>query len=84
MAALEAHDILCAPVNRYAELEGDPQISASEIIVEEHHPSAGRFRTIDTADPLREDAGHPANRGARARRAHRRRFCATLVSPTTS
>ncbi len=48
---LEAHDILCAPVNRYAELEGDPQISASDIIVEEHHPRAGRFRTINT--PIR-------------------------------
>jgi crotonobetainyl-CoA:carnitine CoA-transferase CaiB-like acyl-CoA transferase len=51
MAVLESHDILCAPVNRYADLEGDPQISASDIIVEEHHPRAGRFRTINT--PIR-------------------------------
>ena len=49
MAALEACDVLCAPVNRYADLERDPQIRASEIIVEEQHPRAGRFRTIDTA-----------------------------------
>jgi crotonobetainyl-CoA:carnitine CoA-transferase CaiB-like acyl-CoA transferase len=49
MNALEAGDVLCAPVNRYADLERDPQIRASEIIVEEKHPRAGRFRTIDTA-----------------------------------
>jgi crotonobetainyl-CoA:carnitine CoA-transferase CaiB-like acyl-CoA transferase len=49
MNALEASDVLCAPVNRYADLERDPQIRASEIIVEEQHPRAGRFRTVDTA-----------------------------------
>ncbi len=49
MGTLEACDVLCAPVNRYADLERDPQIRASEIIVEEQHPRAGRFRTIDTA-----------------------------------
>ena len=48
MTALEAHEILCAPVNRYADLEDDPQISASHIIVEEQHARAGRFRTIAT------------------------------------
>jgi crotonobetainyl-CoA:carnitine CoA-transferase CaiB-like acyl-CoA transferase len=47
MGALEARGVLCAPVNRYADLEGDPQIRASEIIVEEEH-CAGRFRTVDT------------------------------------
>ena len=49
MGALETRGVLCAPVNRYADLEGDPQIQASEIIVEEAHPRAGRFRTVDTA-----------------------------------
>jgi crotonobetainyl-CoA:carnitine CoA-transferase CaiB-like acyl-CoA transferase len=48
MTTLEAHDVLCAPVNRYADLERDPQIQASGIIVEEEHPRAGRFRTIAT------------------------------------
>jgi crotonobetainyl-CoA:carnitine CoA-transferase CaiB-like acyl-CoA transferase len=49
MGALEARGVLCAPVNRYADIEGDPQIRASEMIVEEQHPRAGRFRTLDTA-----------------------------------
>jgi formyl-CoA transferase/CoA:oxalate CoA-transferase len=49
MGALEARGVLCAPVNRYADLEADPQIKASEIIVEEEHPRAGNFRTVDTA-----------------------------------
>lgn len=65
MAILEAHDVLCAPVNRYADLERDPQISASDIIVEEHHPRAGRFRTINT--PIRfEKTPGTRRRGAPA------------------
>jgi crotonobetainyl-CoA:carnitine CoA-transferase CaiB-like acyl-CoA transferase len=53
MARLEAHDVLCAPVNRYADLPRDPQIAASRLIVEQEHPRAGRFRTLDT--PIRFD-----------------------------
>jgi len=49
MGAFEARGVLCAPVNGYPDIEGDPQIRASEIIVEEQHPRAGRFRTLDTA-----------------------------------
>jgi crotonobetainyl-CoA:carnitine CoA-transferase CaiB-like acyl-CoA transferase len=51
MARLEAHDVLCAPVNRYADLPADPQVRATKLIVEQHHPRAGRFRTLDT--PIR-------------------------------
>ena len=51
MATLEAHDVLCAPVNRYADLPDDPQVRATGLIVEQDHPRAGRFRTLDT--PIR-------------------------------
>jgi crotonobetainyl-CoA:carnitine CoA-transferase CaiB-like acyl-CoA transferase len=51
MARLEAHDVLCAPVNRYADLPHDPQVIASRMLVEQDHPRAGRFRTLDT--PIR-------------------------------
>jgi len=51
MARLEAHDVLCAPVNRYADLPNDPQIQATGMLVEQDHPRAGRFRTLDT--PIR-------------------------------
>ena len=51
MARLEAHDVLCAPVNRYADLPNDPQVQATGMLVEQHHPRAGRFRTLDT--PIR-------------------------------
>jgi crotonobetainyl-CoA:carnitine CoA-transferase CaiB-like acyl-CoA transferase len=51
MARLEAHDVLCAPVNRYADLPGDPRVVATRLIVEQDHPRAGRFRTLDT--PIR-------------------------------
>jgi crotonobetainyl-CoA:carnitine CoA-transferase CaiB-like acyl-CoA transferase len=49
MARLERHDVLCAPVNRYADLPGDPRVLATRLIVEQEHPKAGRFRTLDTA-----------------------------------
>ena len=49
MARLERHDVLCAPVNRYADLPGDPRVLATQLIVEQEHPKAGRFRTLDTA-----------------------------------
>ena len=51
MERLEAHDVLCAPVNRYRDLEADPQIRASGMIVEETHPRAGTFPTLST--PIR-------------------------------
>jgi crotonobetainyl-CoA:carnitine CoA-transferase CaiB-like acyl-CoA transferase len=51
MARLEAHDVLCAPVNRYADLPHDPQVVATGMLVEQDHPRAGRFRTLDT--PIR-------------------------------
>lgn len=54
MARLEAHDVLCAPVNRYADLPDDPQVRASGMIVEQEHPRAGRFRTLAT--PIRFSA----------------------------
>jgi crotonobetainyl-CoA:carnitine CoA-transferase CaiB-like acyl-CoA transferase len=51
MARLEAHDVLCAPVNRYADLPNDAQVRATGMLVEQDHPRAGRFRTLDT--PIR-------------------------------
>jgi crotonobetainyl-CoA:carnitine CoA-transferase CaiB-like acyl-CoA transferase len=54
MARLEARDVLCAPVNRYADLPGDPQVQATGMLVEQEHPRGGRFRTLDT--PVRFSA----------------------------
>jgi CoA:oxalate CoA-transferase len=51
MARLEEHDVLCAPVNRYADLREDPQVRASRMLVEQEHPRAGRLTTLDT--PIR-------------------------------
>jgi len=48
MARLEAHDVLCAPVNRYADFAADPQVVASGMLVSEDHPRAGRLSTLDT------------------------------------
>ncbi|MBI3029978.1 MAG: CoA transferase [Candidatus Rokubacteria bacterium] len=57
MASLEAQDVLCAPVNRYADLPDDPQVRASGMIVEEEHPRAGRFRTLNTPVRLEKTPG---------------------------
>ena len=51
MARLEQHDVLCAPVNRYADFPADPQVMASGMLVPEDHPRAGRITTLDT--PIR-------------------------------
>lgn len=51
MTRLEARDVLCAPVNGYGDLEHDPQIRATGMIVEEEHPVAGRVRTL--SPPIR-------------------------------
>src|SRR5688500_2751934 len=57
MARLEAHDVLCAPVNRYADLPLDPQVIATGMLVEQDHPRAGRFRTLDTPIRFTETPG---------------------------
>jgi formyl-CoA transferase len=46
MRALETADVLCAPVNSYADLDADPQIRATGMFQEQHHPRAGRVRTL--------------------------------------
>ena len=51
LARLERHEVLCAPVNRYADLPTDPQVVASRMLLAEDHPRAGRLTTLDT--PIR-------------------------------
>jgi crotonobetainyl-CoA:carnitine CoA-transferase CaiB-like acyl-CoA transferase len=49
MARLEAEDVLCAPVNGYPDVEHDPQIRASGLLIEQDHPRAGRLKTLAPA-----------------------------------
>jgi crotonobetainyl-CoA:carnitine CoA-transferase CaiB-like acyl-CoA transferase len=51
MERLEARDVLCAPVNRYADLPDDPAVKATGMLTDEDHPRAGRIRTL--APPIR-------------------------------
>jgi crotonobetainyl-CoA:carnitine CoA-transferase CaiB-like acyl-CoA transferase len=46
MARLEARDVLCVPVNDYADLPADPAVRATGMLIEEEHPRAGRIRTL--------------------------------------
>jgi formyl-CoA transferase/CoA:oxalate CoA-transferase len=49
MARMEAGGVLCAPVNRFADLPRDPQVRAGGMLREEDHPRAGRFTTLGPA-----------------------------------
>jgi len=51
MTGLEKHDVLCAPVNRYADLADDPQVRATGMLVPQEHPRAGHLTTLGT--PIR-------------------------------
>src|SRR2546427_764603 len=48
MARLEAREVLCAPVNRYADLTTDPQVAATGMLVPDTHPRAGGFTSLGT------------------------------------
>jgi crotonobetainyl-CoA:carnitine CoA-transferase CaiB-like acyl-CoA transferase len=49
MARMEAGDVLCTPVNTFADLPHDPQVSAGGMLREEDHPRAGRIPTLGPA-----------------------------------
>ncbi len=57
MAALEPIDVLCAPINDYAQLVRHPAVQAAGMIVEQEHPRAGRFTTMATAVKLEKTPG---------------------------
>jgi len=57
MAALEPIDVLCAPVNDYAQLVRHPAVTATRMIVEQEHPRAGRFTTMAPAVKLEKTPG---------------------------
>ena len=44
--ALEAVDILCAPVNSIETALADPQVASNEMIVEMHHPVVGAIKAV--------------------------------------
>jgi crotonobetainyl-CoA:carnitine CoA-transferase CaiB-like acyl-CoA transferase len=51
MTVLEPIDVLCAPVNDYAQLVRHPAVLATNMIVQQDHPRAGRFTTM--ANPVK-------------------------------
>lgn len=57
MEALEAADVLCAPINDYPQLVRHPQVVATGFIAEQAHPRAGRFKTVATPVKLEKTPG---------------------------
>lgn len=54
LEVFEAHGIIAAPVNTYADLVGHPQVQANGIIASTHHPVLGDVSLVD--QPLRLSA----------------------------
>ncbi len=55
--ALEAVDILCVKVNTLAEALADPQVAHNQMVMEMHHPEAGRIRTVGIPVKMSETPG---------------------------
>ncbi|HET6614479.1 MAG TPA: CoA transferase, partial [Dehalococcoidia bacterium] len=43
---LEAHDMICAPVQDYEQLVADPQALANDYLLDVDHPSNGRTQVV--------------------------------------
>ena len=46
LALFEEHGVPCGPINTYAEVFQDEQISARDMVLETDHPTLGRLRTL--------------------------------------
>ena len=46
LALFEEHGVPCGPINTYAEVFNDKQITARGMVVQTHHPTLGRLRTL--------------------------------------
>ena len=79
---LERADVLCAPVNDYADLVRHPQVQASGMLAEQDHPREGRFKTIATPVKLSETPGR-IRTGAPALGEHTREILAEAGLATT-
>ncbi|MBI2187799.1 MAG: CoA transferase [Acidobacteria bacterium] len=60
LAAFEAREIPCGPINSYAEVFADPQVVAREMVVEVEHPTLGPLRALGS--PIKLSATPPAVR----------------------
>jgi len=63
LALLDAADIPCGPINDYAQVFADPQVTARGMVLETDHPVLGRLRTLGS--PIRMSAT-PADAARRA------------------
>jgi crotonobetainyl-CoA:carnitine CoA-transferase CaiB-like acyl-CoA transferase len=57
LALFDANDIPCGPINDYAQVFADPQVSARQMVVETAHPTLGRLRTLGS--PIKMSATPP-------------------------
>ena len=60
---LDEAGIPCGPINTYAEVFGDPQVSARAMAVRVDHPTLGSLQTLGTPIKMSETPLNPARRG---------------------
>ena len=72
LAALDAAQVPCAPINTREDLLHDPQVMANELISRGRASARWSFPSATARRPLRYHAGRTAQLRADARRAHRR------------
>ncbi len=56
---LYSQDVICTPVQSYADLESDPQVVANEYIVEVDHPLRGKMQQVGVPSKLSATPGRP-------------------------
>lgn len=62
LAALEASEIPCGPINDYAQVFADPHIAARRMVLETEHPVLGRLKTLGSPLKLSETPTDPSRR----------------------
>jgi formyl-CoA transferase len=63
LSAFDAAEIPCGPINDYAHVFADPQVTARGMVLETDHPVLGRLRTLGS--PIKM-SGTPTEAGRRA------------------
>jgi formyl-CoA transferase len=62
LARLDEAGIPCGPINTYADVFADPQVTAREMAVKVHHPALGDLTTIGTPIKMSETPLDPKRR----------------------
>ena len=63
LTLFDAANIPCGPINDYAQVFADPQVTARDMVVATEHPVLGPLRTLGSAIKLSATPADPSRRG---------------------